>query len=73
MFTVKRGRRADTPNDQSDPLRTSAPGNCTAWGEPPAKPHLDSEQIVSVTEIIEELAAQCCNGDTFARHRTYLR
>jgi len=58
---------------ESAPLRTSAPGNCTAWGEPPAKPHLDSEQIVSVTEIIEELAAQCCNGDTFARHRTYLR
>ena len=49
---------------ESAPLRTSAPGNCTAWGEPPAKPHLDSEQIVSVTEIIEELAAQCCNGDT---------
>jgi hypothetical protein len=32
---------------------------------------LDSEQIVSVAEIIEEFAAQCCNGDTFARHRTY--
>jgi hypothetical protein len=73
MFTVKRGRRADTPNDRVCPLRTSAPGNCTTCGEPPAKPHLDSEQIVSVTEIIEELAAQCCNGDTFARHRTYLR
>jgi hypothetical protein len=74
MFTVKRGRRADTRQmTESAPLRTSAPGNCTACGEPPAKPHLDSEQIVSVTEIIEELAAQCCNGDTFARHRTYLR
>src|SRR5262249_14013111 len=58
---------------ESAPLRTSARANGTAGGEPPAKPHLDSEQIVSVTEIIEELAAQCCNGDTFARHRTYLR
>jgi len=47
-------------------------GNCTACGEPPAKPPLDSEQIVSVTEIIEELAAVLQWGH-FARHRTYLR
>src|SRR5215472_9992210 len=55
------GRHA--PNDRVCPVADFSPWELHRV-EPPAKPHLDSEQIVSVTEIIEELAAQCCNGDT---------